>query len=112
MRLGSKDDIVEQVVVFKDTFNFVWRNMTVGFLTNEGNTYNLEIQFGLRKPGWQNLICIRRKWVLNVFLNFLEIRTWWDNVSHYNDTFVLYMNEIGYCARFDWFESMIDIDYM
>jgi len=29
--------------------------MTVGFLANEGNTYNLEIQFGLRKPGSETL---------------------------------------------------------
>jgi len=50
-RLGSKDDIVEQVDVLKDAFNFIQRNMTVGFLANEGNIYNLEIQFGLGKPG-------------------------------------------------------------
>jgi len=43
MRLGSDNDIVEQVVVLKDAFNFTQRNMTVGFLANEGNTYNLEI---------------------------------------------------------------------
>jgi len=43
MRLGSEDDIVEQVVVLEDIFNFIQRNTTVGFLANEGNTYNLEI---------------------------------------------------------------------
>jgi len=50
-RLGSEDNIVKQVVVLEDIFNFVQRNTTVSFLTNEENTYNLEIQFGLEKPG-------------------------------------------------------------
>jgi len=61
MRLGSENNIVEQVVVLEDASNFIQRNTTVGFLANEGNIYNLEIQFVLGKPGWQNLICIRRK---------------------------------------------------
>jgi len=42
-RFESKNNIVEQVVVLEDIFNFVQRNTTVGFLTNEGNIYNLEI---------------------------------------------------------------------
>jgi len=42
-KLGSEDDIVEQVVVLENIFNFVQRNTTVGFLANEENTYNLEI---------------------------------------------------------------------
>jgi len=58
MRLGSENNIVEQVVVLEDASNFI---TTVGFLANEGNIYNLEIRFVLGKPGWQNLICIRRK---------------------------------------------------
>ena len=112
MWFGSKDYIVKQVIVFENVLNFIQQNMTVSFLTVEGNTYNLEVWFGLREPGQWNFICFREKWASNVFLNFLKVRTWRNVVSCNDDTIVLNSNEIGYSARFDSFESLIDVDDM
>ena len=84
--------------------------MTVSFLIIEGDTYNLEVWFGLRELGQWNFICIREKWAFDIFLNFLEIRTQRNIVSCNDDTLVLNSNEIGYSTRFNSFESSIDVD--
>ena len=86
--------------------------MTVSFLTVEGNTYNLEVWFELRELGQQNFICVGGKWAFDIFLDFLEIRTWRNIVSYNDNTLVLNLNEIGYSARFNSFESLIDVDDM
>ena len=93
-RLWSEYDIIEYVIVFKNFFNFFWSNTTVGFLTNKRNTYNLEVWFGLRQPCQWYLVCIRRKWVFNISLNFLKIWVWHNIVGHYDYTFIFNTNEI------------------
>ena len=72
-RLWSEYNIVENVIVLENIFNFIQSDMTVGFLANIRNTHNFEVIFGLRKSCWWHLICISRKWVFNIFLNFLKI---------------------------------------
>ena len=100
------------MIVFKNILDFIQQNTTVSFLTVEGNTYNLEVWFGLREPGWQNFIYVRGKWAFDIFLDFLKIRTQRNIVSCNDDTLVLNSNEIGYSARFNGFESLIDVDNM
>ena len=94
VRLWSKYDVVEDVIILEDFFNFIWSNTTVSFLTNKRDTHNLEVRFGLRKSCWWHLICIRRKWVFNVFLNFLKIQSWCNIVGCKNYTFVFNIDKI------------------
>jgi len=43
MWFGNKNYIIKKVIFFENILNFIQWNMTVSFLTVEGDTYNLEV---------------------------------------------------------------------
>ena len=61
MRFWDKYDVVKNMIILKNIFNFIWSNMTVSFLTDKRDTHNLEVGFGLWKSCWWYLICIKEK---------------------------------------------------
>jgi len=72
-RFWCEDNVVEQVIIFQDIFDFIQWNMVACLFTNEQNTNNLEVWLQLQKSRWEDLVCVRRQWVFNIFFNLLKI---------------------------------------
>jgi len=48
MQLGRKSDVVENMVLFDDSFDIVWGKALLSItMREEGDAYNLEIRFRL-----------------------------------------------------------------
>ena len=100
------------MIIFKDFFNIIRWNLCVWLIHKVRNTYNLEIGFWLRESWRRNLICIHIWWVLNIFLNFLEIWRVSNVIGRNYNTLVFDVNEVSYHFWFNALESTINIDYM
>jgi len=72
-RLRCENNIIENVIIFKDSFDIVRQHLCVQLICKVGNSYNLEVGFQLRESWRRNLICFCIWRVLNIFFNFLEI---------------------------------------
>ena len=108
-RFWGKYNVVENVIILENIFNFIWSNTTVSFLADKRNTHNLEVRFGLWKSCQWYLIYVRGKWVLDILLDFLKIWAQCNIVSYNNYSFVINTDKISYHARLYYFEGMINI---
>ena len=69
-----KDNIVENVVIFENTFDILRSDICVWFINKVQNAYYFELRLGLGKPRRSNAVIIGWEWVLDIFFNFMEIR--------------------------------------
>ena len=107
-----KDDIIENVIVFEDTFDILKEDVHVWLVDKVWNTYNFEVKLWLGKPRSHNAVIVGLKGVFNIFFNFLEVRIWCYIVSHNDNAFVICTNEVSADVRFDALESMVDVNDM
>ena len=107
---GSKNYIIKDIIGFKYAFNFIRWNLYIWMFTNVWDTYNLEVWFGLWKSWRGDLVCVRHKRILYIFLNLLKIERTSYIVGCDYDSFVFYMNEISNNVWFNTFESMINVN--
>jgi len=90
-----------------DSFNDTGVNMNINTFYDIRNTYNFEVQFGLRKTGCHNIIQFDSIYIFDIFLNSTKIWLKSDLVGGNDKTSMVSTDKISKKSDLIFFKALL-----